>query len=196
MSAETRRAQAFARRGCWQRSLGRRIGCEATAIDLLRASVGCQVNLLCSLLVSYCASRLVRQQGPRACAFGVAWITIRPWADAQHPYFKTRPRTCRSEVLRAGPPKSSICPHGTAAYVGPRRLASERVPGVVVGLPWGHRRWGSNLELSSSCRPGGRPKTTASVTLGEWGRRRAEGGGSGHATTPTLVRPHCSCQSC
>ena len=28
----------------------------------------------------------------------------------------------------------------------------------------------------SSCRPGGRPKRTASVTLGEWGRRRGEGG--------------------
>ena len=41
-----------------------------------------------------------------------------------------------------GPPKSSICPHGTAAYAGPRRRASERVPGVVVGLPWGHCRWG------------------------------------------------------
>ena len=75
----------------------------------------------------------------------------------------------RSDVP-LGSPKSPIRPHGTAAYAGPRRPASERVPGVVVGLPWGHCRWGSHLELELDAdSPVGRPKRTGVAHSGEWG---------------------------
>ena len=179
--AETRRAQAFApwllvavagasiRLRCYrnQSLMGRR-----RQLELWQP----RLSSVLLPLVRFEGMRVRRRLGPG---------TIGPWADAQHPYFKKRPRACHSEVPRARVPKSSICPHGTTAYVRPRRLASGRVPGVVVGLPWGHRRWDSHVNWSSSCRPVGRPKRTASVTLGQWGRRRAEGGVRPHATQPT-----------
>ena len=64
-----------------------------------------------------------------------------------------RGRAHATRKHRARVPKSSNCPHGTAAYVRPRRLASGRAPGVVVGLPWGHRRRGSHLELDLDLSP-------------------------------------------
>ena len=111
-------------------------------------------------LVRFEGMRVRRRLGPG---------TIGPWADAQHPYFKKRPRACHSEVPRARVPKSSICPHGTAAYVGPRRRASGRVPGVVVGLH-GACRWGSHLEVElelSPRRPAKKDRVCNTGSMGE-----------------------------
>ena len=164
--AETRRAQAFApwllvavagasiRLRCYrnQSLMGRRRQLELWQPRLPSVLLP---------LVRFEGMRVRRRLGPG---------TIGPWADAQHPYFKKRPRACHSEVPRARVPQSSICPHGTTAYVRPRRLASGRVPGVVVGLPWGHRRWDSHVELElelSPRRPAKKDRVCNTGSMGE-----------------------------
>ena len=126
-------------------------------------------------LVRFEGMRVRRRLGPG---------TIGPWADAQHPYFKSgRARATRKYRARASPSRVSALTE--------RQPTWGRVDGRQGGSPalwWGchgANAGGALTWWSSSCRPVGRPKRTASVTLGQWGRRRAEGGVRPHATQPT-----------
>ena len=94
-----------------------------------------------------------------------------------------RARATRKYRARPSPSRVSALTERQPTWdrVDGRQGGSQALWWGCMGLAGGVLTW----KWSSSCRPVGRPKRTASVTLGQWGRRRAEGGVRPHATQPT-----------